>query len=258
MVLIVMGRQIIRDDPFPLLIGLQTWQVGCPFISMPALVFLNLFLSGLRAELPTQVFGFAAVGVRCDCPLGLWHFLGSLLGRFLLGATGPGISDLQSTTGITFCPLVGRFQLLAIRIAVTPCQFDIGVIGVATTCWSVWIWVLWSCHLRALPRGYEHQHFRILRAHASPIPCSDRIQYIFGTVARATRNCLLRCQCMFPWHCWRSKGRIQRRRWHHWRFCWCCTRSLRWCCIRSLLWHCIRFHRCHRRFGWCERRRRDE
>ena len=153
MVLLVMGRWIIWDDPFLLPVGLHTWQVRCPFISMPASAFLNLFLSGLRAELPTRVFGFTAIGVQHDCLLWLWHFLGSLLGRFLLGAMGPGISDLRSATRITFCPLVGRFHLLVIRIAVTPHWLDIRVISMATTCWSVWIQALWSHNLRALPRG---------------------------------------------------------------------------------------------------------
>ena len=83
MVLKVIGRQIIRDDPFRLSVGLHTGLVGRPFISTLALVFLNLFLHGLRVELPTQVFGFATIGVQRDCFLGLWHFLGSLLGRFL-------------------------------------------------------------------------------------------------------------------------------------------------------------------------------
>ena len=63
MVLKVIGRRIIWDDPFLLSVGLHTWQVRCPFISMPALVFLNLFLHGLRVELPTQVFGFTTIRV---------------------------------------------------------------------------------------------------------------------------------------------------------------------------------------------------
>ena len=156
---------------------------------------------------------------------------------------GPGISDLWPATRITFCPLVGRFHLLMIRITVTPQRFDIGVISMITTCWSVGIWVFWSCHLRALPRGEECQHIWILWAHASPVPCSDMVQYIFGTVARAARSCLLRRQCMFPWSCWRSKGRIRR----HWQHCW----GFHWCCTRSLRWHCTRFCRHHRRFWQC-------
>ena len=63
MVLVVMGRRIIWDDPFLLPVGLHTWQVGCPFISMPALALFDLFLCGLGAELPTQVSGFTAIGV---------------------------------------------------------------------------------------------------------------------------------------------------------------------------------------------------
>ena len=63
MVLIIMRRWIVQDDPFPLPVGLHTWQVGCPFISTLALAFLNLFLCRLRVELPTQVFGFTAIRV---------------------------------------------------------------------------------------------------------------------------------------------------------------------------------------------------
>ena len=145
---IVVGRWIIQDDPFPLPVGLHTWQVRCPFINMLALAFLNLFLCGLNAELPTQVFGFATIGVWCDHFLGLQHFLGSLQ-----GAMEPSISYLWTTAGITLCLLVGRFHLLTVRIAVTPCWFDLGVLSIDTIYWSIWIQLLRSCCLRALPRS---------------------------------------------------------------------------------------------------------
>ena len=63
MVLNVIRRQIIRENPFPLWVGLQTWQARCPFFSMLALAFLNLFLCGLRVVLSTWVFRFATIGV---------------------------------------------------------------------------------------------------------------------------------------------------------------------------------------------------
>ena len=132
----VIGRRIIWENPFLLLVGLQTWQVRHPFFSMLSLAFLNIFLCGLRAKLPTQVFRFVTIRIQPDRLLGLWHFLGGLLGRFLR-ATGPGISYFRTTAGIMFCLFVWRFYLLTIGITVTPRQFAVGVISMATTYWSI-------------------------------------------------------------------------------------------------------------------------
>ena len=149
-VLVVVGRRTLRNHPFPLAVQVNTWQIGHPFFGTPALAFHHLFLGGLGAELPTQVLGFTAIGLRQNGLLGFWHHFGGFLTRLLLGAVGPGVSDLWSATGITFCLLVGRFCLLMIRIAVTPRQFDVGVV---TTFLSVWICALRSCCLGALSRG---------------------------------------------------------------------------------------------------------
>ena len=144
-----MGRRTLQNDPFLLAVRVNTRQIGCPFFSMSALAFHHLFLGGLRAELPTQVLGFTAIGLQRNGLLGFWHLFGGFL-RLLLGAAGPGISDFWSVTGITFFLLVRRFCLLTIKIAVTPHQFDIGVV---TTILGIWICVLWSCRLGALSRG---------------------------------------------------------------------------------------------------------
>ena len=148
-VLVVVGRRTLQNDPFPLAVRVNTWQIGRPFFGMPALVFYHLFLGGLRAELPTQVLRFTAIRFLRNGLLGFWHLLGGFL-RLLLGATGSGVSNIWSTTRIRFCLLVRRFCLLMIRIAVTPRWFDVGVV---TTILSTWLCALWSCHLGALSRG---------------------------------------------------------------------------------------------------------